>query len=346
MLQPQRGLITLAEDFLSIGNDRLKHVTTSNFLGKRVMRIRQIKPEFWKHVGLGEISDLARLLFIGLWSMADCAGRVKDQAKLIKAELFTYSTQVDVDAIESMLDELASHEEEFIIRYEVDGKRYIQVSNFKSHQHLMGNEAKATSKYPVPTNTNKYVPIITKNIEPQNVSPESNDINEYVPVRTNPYPVPTSTTDIRSTVLRSNGSTDINMSDSDESTKSFSLAQPKLFAVNPKNNSEDFSEWYKAYPHKVKPRDAEKAYWNARKRASHQELMDGVSRYIISKPQYADWAMPSSWLNADRWLDQPANGINSSTTGHTWPDSFDEDDIRRAEKSLKIAAEAKAKGLI
>ena len=33
------------------------------------VRIRHIKPEFFKHEGLAEIDPLARLLFEGLWCM-------------------------------------------------------------------------------------------------------------------------------------------------------------------------------------------------------------------------------------------------------------------------------------
>jgi hypothetical protein len=149
------------------------------------MRIRQIKPGYWKNVGLGEVSRDARLLFIGLWSIADCAGRMPDQPKRIKAEIFPYD-DLSTEEVDSLLTELATHEESFIQRYESEGKKYIQVSNFKQHQHLMGNELKQTSQYPEPSNS-----------------------KEYVPVRTNEYSVPISTTDIRSngdTETRSNGS--------------------------------------------------------------------------------------------------------------------------------------------
>jgi|SRR5882672_2931135 len=144
------------------------------------MRIRQIKPGFWKNVGLGEVSRDARLLFAGLWSMADCAGRMPDQPKRIKVEIFPYDTDLSPDNIDAFLNELSQHEEKFIERYEVEGKRFIQVSKFSEHQHLMGNEAKAISTYP---------------------PPESNKQENSVKIST--YSVPTNTPE-----LRSNGSTE------------------------------------------------------------------------------------------------------------------------------------------
>jgi len=68
----------------------------------------------------------------------------------------------------------------------------------------------------------------------------------------------------------------------------------------------DFAEWYSRYPRKVARGSALKAYIAARKKASAQELLDGIARYRATKPDYADWAHPATWLNGERWLDEPA----------------------------------------
>ena len=93
------------------------------------MRARNIKPGFFKNDTLAELDFAGRLLFIGLWGLADRAGRLEDRPKKIKAEIFPYD-DVDVD---SFLGELAKRS--FIIRYEVDGNRYIQIVNFDKHQN-------------------------------------------------------------------------------------------------------------------------------------------------------------------------------------------------------------------
>lgn len=93
------------------------------------MRSRNIKPGFFKNDTLAELDFAGRLLFIGLWGLADREGRLEDRPKKIKAEIFPYD-DVDVD---SFLGELAKRN--FIIRYEVGGASYIQIVNFDKHQN-------------------------------------------------------------------------------------------------------------------------------------------------------------------------------------------------------------------
>jgi len=91
-------------------------------------RARNIKPGFFKNEDLAECSPWARLCFIGLWTLADRAGRLEDRPKRIKGELFPYDT-VDV---EPLLQELARYG--FIERYETDGVRVIAIPKFADHQ--------------------------------------------------------------------------------------------------------------------------------------------------------------------------------------------------------------------
>lgn len=107
-------------------------------------RIRSIKPEFFLDDELAELPLLARLIFIGLWTLADCEGRLEDRPKRIRAQLHPYDDG-DTDA---MLQAL--HDAGFIQRYTRDGSRYLQVRNFKKHQRLSGKEAEAESSIPPP----------------------------------------------------------------------------------------------------------------------------------------------------------------------------------------------------
>jgi hypothetical protein len=97
------------------------------------MRARDIKPGFFLNEYLAACSPHARLLFIGLWMLADREGRLEERPKQIKAKIFPFE---DVD-LEGLLEELAKSPEgdhPFIQRYEVKGKSYIQVVNFLKHQ--------------------------------------------------------------------------------------------------------------------------------------------------------------------------------------------------------------------
>lgn len=107
------------------------------------MRARNIKPGFFINEVLAEVEPLGRILFIGLWSLADREGRLEDRPRRIKAEVLPYD-DCDVDAL---LDNLARRD--FILRYQVDGNRYIQVANFDKHQRPHQNEKE--SEIPAPT---------------------------------------------------------------------------------------------------------------------------------------------------------------------------------------------------
>lgn len=91
-------------------------------------RLRTLKPSFFTNDILAEVEPLGRILFQGLWCIADREGRLEDRPRRIKAEVLPYD---DADA-DQLLNDLA--EREFIIRYEVEGKRYIQIVNFTKHQ--------------------------------------------------------------------------------------------------------------------------------------------------------------------------------------------------------------------
>lgn len=101
-------------------------------------RARNIKPGFFRNADLVELPFEARLLFIGLWTIADRSGRMEDRPKQIKMELFP-ADSVDVDAL---LDELAAIG--VVARYSHDGKRYLQVVNFAKHQNPHKDEKAST----------------------------------------------------------------------------------------------------------------------------------------------------------------------------------------------------------
>lgn len=109
---------------------------------KLMARSRLLKPGFFQNEELADIPFAGRLLFQGLWLLADREGRLEDRPRRIKAEILPYD---DVDA-EGLLTALADHE--FIIRYEHGGQRFIQVVAFTKHQSPHINEAPSTIQAP------------------------------------------------------------------------------------------------------------------------------------------------------------------------------------------------------
>jgi hypothetical protein len=89
---------------------------------------------------LATVSSDARLLAIGLSTIADRAGRLEDRPLKIKAQLFPYH---NVD-ITKLLDELDQQGIGFVQRYSVDSKRYIQITNFDKHQKPHPKELEST----------------------------------------------------------------------------------------------------------------------------------------------------------------------------------------------------------
>lgn len=106
------------------------------------MRARGIKPGFFINGDLVQLPALTRILFVGLWCMADRKGRLKDEPFSIKLAVLP-GDECDIDR---MLGDLAG--KGFIVRYETDGHRYIQVLNFDKHQTPHVKERESTIPAP------------------------------------------------------------------------------------------------------------------------------------------------------------------------------------------------------
>lgn len=117
------------------------------------MRARNIKPGFFDNEVLAGIGPCGQILFEGLWCLADREGRLEDRPIRIKAQIFPYyepfislTVNPPLDNGESTVTERLIQilsDKGFIMRYEVDGKRYIQIKNFLKHQSPHKTEKKS-----------------------------------------------------------------------------------------------------------------------------------------------------------------------------------------------------------
>jgi hypothetical protein len=105
-------------------------------------RARNLKPAFFQNDLLAEVDPLARLLFAGLWTVADRAGRLEDRPKRIKAAVLPY----DDCCIDMLLNQLAGRR--FINRYLVDDDNFIEITNFTKHQNPHCKEPESTIPAP------------------------------------------------------------------------------------------------------------------------------------------------------------------------------------------------------
>jgi hypothetical protein len=91
-------------------------------------RQRMINPAFFVDEDVARMSPLARLMFQGLWTLADKRGRLEDRPARIKVQTLPYD---ECDA-EALLAEVAAGG--FIVRYESGGRKVIQIRSFGKHQ--------------------------------------------------------------------------------------------------------------------------------------------------------------------------------------------------------------------
>lgn len=105
-------------------------------------RSRNIKPGFFKNDVLAEIDPLGRILFAGLWTLADFKGELEWRHKKIKAELLPYD-DCDVIKLAINLDKSG------FIRFYSDGEKiFLKVVAFEEHQNPHKNEREKGSKIP------------------------------------------------------------------------------------------------------------------------------------------------------------------------------------------------------
>lgn len=109
-------------------------------------RIRSVKPEFWNDRRLARLSRDARLLYIALWNLSDEHGRLHGDARYIKGHALPYDDDLDLDAVDELIDELEEHGR--VQRYEHDGDPYLYLPNLAKHQRLEAD--KQASRLPEP----------------------------------------------------------------------------------------------------------------------------------------------------------------------------------------------------
>lgn len=94
-------------------------------------RIRTIKPEFWADEKLSPLDPLTRLVFLGLVSMADDAGRLHDNIKIIDAFIFPNSDDSSRDALAKL-----SRISRIIQGKTASGQKVIQIVGWAKHQKV------------------------------------------------------------------------------------------------------------------------------------------------------------------------------------------------------------------
>lgn len=246
------------------------------------MRARNIKPGFFKNEMLAEITPLGRILFAGLWCMADRAGRLEDRPKRIKAEVLPYD---DCD-VELLLNNLVALK--FLLRYSADNIKYIQIVNFKKHQSPHMREPESTIPAPE-QHSASTIPA------PEQHTPSPSD--SLIPDSS--ILIPDS-----STLSRAHLETPETLHP-DEPPK-----PPPQAAEREKFNGNGFEIFWVAYPRKAAKPSALKA-WKSAERKHDFPGIEKILAAINRQKAWQQWAIhggkfipyPATWLNREGWND-------------------------------------------
>lgn len=245
-------------------------------------RARNIKPGFFRNADLVELPFEARLLFIGLWTIADKAGRLEYRPKQIKMELFP-ADSLDCAELIGTLEKIGVVE-----LYEVEGKQYLQVVNFAKHQNPHRDEKAST------------IPDKHGNCAAVEEAPKKHGANT----------VQAQCTEDANTAAI--GLIPDSLKLIPDSLQNQSASEPtkhKEASASPVG----FAEFWSAYPKKVAKGDAEKAW------KKHKPDLAKCLAAIEAAKRSSDWQKdggqfiphPATWINGKRWED----GVSGVTAG-------------------------------
>lgn len=290
-------------------------------------RTRSIRPGFFLNEKLAEVNPLGRLLFAGLWTIADRRGRLEDRPRRIKAELLPYD---DCD-IDDLLNQLSISG--FIHRYIVNGERYIEIVNFEKHQHIPGSEAESI----IPPSSEAGAQILAQSAQDiaqhaQDVPPvacslylESRIDNadalshahacasecEGTPEQGKEAGTPPPSLEEAPALSQKKPIPRAEEEPSSAAERPTPTVKPKLTvpATTAKDRiRERFAEFWATYPKKQGKGAAEKAFLKISPTASLHETMIAAIRAAVLSRQWREQngrfiPNPATWLNQRRWED-------------------------------------------
>ena len=97
-------------------------------------RKRMIDPNIWQSEDFSKLSNLAKLVFIGLFSLADDEGRGRCNPVFLKSNLFPYDESIRSADIDKTLSEISSNMS--VILYSCNGSNYYSLYNWNTWQKI------------------------------------------------------------------------------------------------------------------------------------------------------------------------------------------------------------------
>ena len=255
------------------------------------MRIRSIRPEFWRSEDVAEMDWHTRLIFIGLWSYVDDNGVGRDDVRMIVADLFP----LDMDThgslrepslrVQAALNHLCEHGQ--ITRYESSGRKFLHITAWDRHQRI---NRPSETRYPRPTCGNEGSRTAHARLtEPSVMAQEDLPLGEGEKGR------------------RGEGE--------------------KVVKTRPRGRAESipmdgFDAWWTLYPRKAAKPKAASAWRTAMAKpgTTPDTVTAGLRKHLHAwrgKPkEFIPY--PATWLNQERWSDEPDSTVDNPDLPDGW----------------------------
>lgn len=116
------------------------------------MPSRVIRGEINASFSLSQVSAFADLTFRALLVAVDDWGRIDGRLPVLKGLLFPARDEFTPKKIDGFLDELSAGDDPLILRYEVDGRPYIQLVKWEKHRSAQKRASASKLPEPIPGN--------------------------------------------------------------------------------------------------------------------------------------------------------------------------------------------------
>lgn len=242
-------------------------------------RIRTIKPEFWRSPDIMQLDHFQRLLYIGLWNLADDEGRGEYNAAAIAADLFLSEYSLNPHgALTQVETAFTEYSNSGMVRlYRVKNRQYFEIINWRDHQRINRPSA---SKFPAYDQREQeiHAPLTEGSLNAHGALTVGKE---------------------QGTGNREQGVKDL--SDSDESNDT---PKPKRIQYTP-----EFEDWWRRFPKRTgSKKNAFTQFKSALNRIPLEELnaaTDRLAAFVRAGHKEVQFVKDGErWLKEDRWEEE------------------------------------------
>lgn len=229
-------------------------------------RIRTIKPQFWDSPGTARASLRARLFFIAMWNWADDWGVGVASPKQLIAFAFPNDDDVTAADFPTLAQEVSECFD--VMFYRVGGRPFYAIPSWDEHQRTE-RKSKRT-----------------------NPGPDEAEIVDFMRNEVVASEFPTLTAEIQT---------------SEREKEREMEKEVERGTIVQKSENPHFEHFWDVWPKRVAKADARRAWEKAVKKDDPEVIIAAAAEYAASpfRPEMKFIPLPATWLNGERWLDDP-----------------------------------------